>query len=63
MPSSLATTTKPAAISGAAGKDPKLRGAFAAALPLGDNWPLHEYAKVDKADLDRFGSQVAAWKH
>ena len=28
----------------------------------GDNWPLHEYAKVDKRGLDRFGSNAAAWK-
>ena len=28
----------------------------------GDNWPLHEYAKVDKHDLGRFGAQAATWK-
>ena len=27
-----------------------------------DNWPLHEYAKVDPADLDRAGVQAATWK-
>ena len=28
----------------------------------GDNWPLYEYAKVDKRGLDRFGSNATAWK-
>lgn len=28
----------------------------------GDCWPLHEYAKVDKRGLDRFGGNAAAWK-
>lgn len=28
----------------------------------GDNWPLHEYAKVDKHDFDRFGTQAATWE-
>lgn len=29
---------------------------------MGDNWPLHEYGNVAKQDLDRFGSNAAAWK-
>ena len=28
-----------------------------------DGWPLHEYAKVDKGDLDRFGGHAATWKN
>lgn len=27
-----------------------------------DNWPLHEYAKIDPADLDKAGIQAAEWK-
>lgn len=42
---------------------PKSAGSFRRRTAIGgDHWPLHEYAKVDKADLDRFGSQAAAWK-
>ena len=27
-----------------------------------DNWPLHEYAKLDPADLDKVGIQAQEWK-
>ena len=28
----------------------------------GDNWPLHEYAKVYPEDLDKMGVQAAEWR-
>ena len=29
----------------------------------GDNWPLHEYAKLGLEDLDRIGVQAAEWRN
>lgn len=28
----------------------------------GDNWPLHELARVQQADLDRLGEHMSKWK-